>query len=218
MNRSAKELIPAVVSYVVDQGGFVTKTKLLKLLYLFDVEYYRRHRQTFTGFSWKYFHLGPWAKEFDPLLGELVDAGVLNQTSSPRSDYDTKFFKTTEYHDVDRVLGDLKDTGTLRRVLDLWFDSTTGEILDYVYFRTEPMETAVRNEPLDFSIVRETPVETYRRSSSGKSPHEIQLLRREFRQSMEQRTAKQASTFAFTPPRYDEEFFEALEKLETVRL
>ena len=50
-------LIPAVVTWVVEHDSYVTKTKLLKLLYVFDVEYYR-HRSTFTGFGWKFFHLG----------------------------------------------------------------------------------------------------------------------------------------------------------------
>ena len=54
---STEKLIAAVVTWVVEQGSYVTKTKLLKLLYLFDIEYYRVHRQTFTGFSWKFFHL-----------------------------------------------------------------------------------------------------------------------------------------------------------------
>jgi hypothetical protein len=37
------ELITAIVSYVTERGGYITKTKLLKLLYLFDVEFYRAH-------------------------------------------------------------------------------------------------------------------------------------------------------------------------------
>ena len=57
---SIEKLMIAIVSWAVEQGSYITKTKLLKLLYLFDVEYYRVHRRTFTGFSWKFFHLGPW--------------------------------------------------------------------------------------------------------------------------------------------------------------
>ncbi len=41
MNQALVKLIPAIISAVVERGGYVTKTKLLKLLYLFDVEYYR---------------------------------------------------------------------------------------------------------------------------------------------------------------------------------
>jgi hypothetical protein len=56
-------LIQAIVTWIAEHDGYATKTKLLKLLYLFDVEYYRQHRYTFTGFGWKFFHLGPWAAE-----------------------------------------------------------------------------------------------------------------------------------------------------------
>src|SRR6266849_3614938 len=79
------KLIVAIVTWVVDQESYVTKTKLLKLLYLFDVEYYRAHRQTFTGFSWKFFHLGPWAAEFDPTLDGLVAKAALVQQHSNSS-------------------------------------------------------------------------------------------------------------------------------------
>ena len=77
-----EKLIAAIVTWVVGEGSYVTKTKLLKLLYLFDVEYYRAHRETFTGFGWKFFHLGPWAAEFDPALDELVNRGTLLQQRS----------------------------------------------------------------------------------------------------------------------------------------
>src|SRR4051794_32036482 len=77
---TAKNLIAAIISFVKQKGSYVTKTKLLKLLYLFDIEYYRVHRRTFTGFSWKYFHLGPWAAEYDPTLDGLLASGALNET------------------------------------------------------------------------------------------------------------------------------------------
>lgn len=48
MNRTVEQLIPAIVSYVNEHNGYVTKTKLLKLLYLFDVEFFRTNRRIFT--------------------------------------------------------------------------------------------------------------------------------------------------------------------------
>src|SRR5438552_11067713 len=93
MNQHVKQLIPAMVSYINDHDGYVTKTKLLKLLYLFDVEFYRTHRRLFTGFGWKFFHLGPWAREFDPVLTELILEGVLLQVESAKQEYDTKFLR-----------------------------------------------------------------------------------------------------------------------------
>ena len=38
-------LIPAIVTWIAEHDSYATKTKLLRLLYLFDVEYYRKcHR------------------------------------------------------------------------------------------------------------------------------------------------------------------------------
>ena len=51
MNPNLSELILAVVSYVTEHGGYITKTKLLKLLYLFDVEFYRACGRTFNSFN-----------------------------------------------------------------------------------------------------------------------------------------------------------------------
>jgi hypothetical protein len=43
---------------------------------------------------------------------------------------------------------------TFRHIVDQWADRRLGEMLDYVYFYTEPMETVQRGEPLDFSRVQ----------------------------------------------------------------
>src|SRR5713101_6841515 len=129
---STEKLMVAIVTWVVEQGSFVTKTKLLKLLYLFDVEYYRAHRQTFTGFSWKFFHLGPWAAEFDPTLDGLVlDAALVQQRSS--SELETVLYKPAERLDLCEAFGNVKDEFILKGVLRMWGTRTTGEILDYVY-------------------------------------------------------------------------------------
>src|SRR5579885_2481795 len=178
MNPSLPELIVAVVSYVTEHGGYITKTKLLKLLYLFDVEFYRAHSQTFTGFQWKYFHLGPWTKEFDPLLESLLSKDELTEHVSERSEFDTRFLRSGETLDLRRAVANYKDEAILRSVLDTWGPSSTGEILDYVYFRTEPMEYGVRNESLDFSKVLQQIPGPYKRTPSDKPPAEIRALRR----------------------------------------
>jgi hypothetical protein len=212
MNPAVSQLIPAIVSYVNEHGGYITKTKLLKLLYLFDVEYYRIHRRTFTGFSWKYFHLGPWAKEYEEALGNLIAQDNLLESESAKPEYDTKFYRTPQARDIEKVFPSLKDWAALKLVLDTWSESSTGEILDYVYFRTEPMEHGIRNEPLDFRTIQAEQPPKYSRTSSGKTTKEIESLRKKFREGVAGRVS--GTRTAFTPPRYDEEFFEALSKLE----
>ena len=215
MNSQLKEIIPAMVSYVNDHGGYMTKTKLLKLVYLFDVEYYRANRRTFTGFTWKFFHLGPWAREFDPILDELVSGGILTESQSTRPEYDRKFLRTESHYEVPHLFANFRDESALWTVLSTWADSPTGEILDYVYFRTEPMEHGVRNEPLDFSAIPEERPEKYTRSSSGASGTQIARMKRDLANRLSAlQQLHPPKHFDFTPPRYDDEFRVAMAKLD----
>jgi hypothetical protein len=215
MNPQLKQLIPAMVSYINAHGGYVTKTKLLKLLYLFDVEFYRTNRRLFTEFSWKFFHLGPWAREFDPILNELVDDGVLLQIESAKQEYDTKFLRTESRFDFSNLFPSIKEEAPLRTVLNTWGDCPTGEILDYVYFHTEPMEQGIRNEPLNFTLISDERPEKYSRSTSGTSPRDIATAKKQFASKIAAlQKPKPETRFEFTPPKYDDEFLSALAKLD----
>jgi hypothetical protein len=214
MNPIVKQLIPAVAFYVKDKESNLSKTKLLKLLYLIDVEYYRLHQKTFTGFQWKFFHLGPWTNEIDPLLDELVHSGELVSRPYSSQEYDSYNYEAENEIDISSLFTSVKDEGAIKRVLSRWADRSVGEILDYVYFHTEPMEQGIRNAPLDFSLISSQPPERYIRSSSGTSPKEAERLRRAIVDKLASLRNQQTSVFEFTPPRYDEEFSRALSKLD----
>jgi hypothetical protein len=77
------------------------------------------------------------------------------------------------------------------------------------------METGIRNQPLDFSLIRTERSAVYSRSSSGKSPADIRKLRAKFERQQAEKKAREQRPFTFTPPRYDDEYFEAMAKLET---
>jgi len=213
--KAVDNLLPAIVTWITEHDSYATKTKLLKLLYLFDVEYYRRHQSTFTGFGWKFFHLGPWAAEYDPALSGLVAHGILSEQRSSASEYDTAFYKSAERVETRSAFERVKDEAILLEVLKRWGTRTTGEILNYVYFQTEPMEAGIRNQPLDFSLIATNLSAVYSRSSSGKSSAEIRKLRAKFDRRQAEKMANVPRPFTFTPPRYDEEYFDAMGKLET---
>jgi hypothetical protein len=215
MNQALVKLIPGIISAVVERGGYVTKTKLLKLLYLFDVEYYRLFRKTFTELDWKFFHLGPWTAEYDALITSLVESGDVEQYSSQKSEYDTQFFRTPEEREFSKLFATFAEEAPLRKVLNAWADATTGEILDHVYFRTEPMEHGIRNARLDFSYIPQDQPLRYARSSSGTGAKQIKELRRIVRARLAGSGEKK--TFSFTPPRYDELFESEMSRLEEKR-
>ncbi len=212
MNRAVEQLIPAIVSFINEHNGYVTKTKLLKLLYLFDVEFFRANRRTFTRFEWKFFHLGPWTAEYEPIVNKLVANGVLIEQLSSRSEYDTKFFRSSEHHEFSKLFSSFADEAVLRRVLNTWAENSTGEILDYVYFRTEPMEHGIRNERLDFAHIQQEAPSKYVRSSSGATKKDIRRFKEELASRL--KSIETSKTFEFTPPQYDDQFQAEMNRLE----
>ncbi len=214
MNQAVKSLIPAIAAFVKERESYLSKTKLLKLLYLFDIEYYRIHRETFTGFQWKFFHLGPWTNELDPLLDELTASVDLVARPNLKPEFDSKNYEASEEHDTGSLFTSHQDKGALESVLYTWAERSTSEILDYVYFRTEPMERGIRNAPLDFSTIPTQAPEKYTKPTSSTPSSEIARLRREFRERMARLKNREQERFDFTPPRYDEEFLQAIGKLD----
>ena len=88
------------------------------------------------------------------------------------------------------------------------------EILNYVYFQTEPMETGIRNQLLDFSTIPAERPAMYSRSSSGRSAVEIRKLRAQFERCQAEKKANDQRPFTFTPPNYDDEYFQAMARLQ----
>jgi hypothetical protein len=77
MNSEASEIALAILSRVQEKHVFVNKTKLLKLLYLVDIEHYRRFGKTLTEFDWKFYLYGPWTAEYDGLLEGLQQRNAI---------------------------------------------------------------------------------------------------------------------------------------------
>ena len=70
-NQLLRHLISHTVTELTDMGAGFGKTKLVKLLYLMDVENYRRRQETISGLEWCFYHYGPYAFEIDSALNEL---------------------------------------------------------------------------------------------------------------------------------------------------
>lgn len=210
MNPHIAKLISYIISEVKRRGGYVTKTKLLKLLYLFDVAYFRKHRQTFTGFDWKFLLFGPWTNEYDPLLQDLEKGEVI---SIARRDQ-TEFYSTQRRVESEEFIERVADELLLRRVLDDWAEEQTNRILDFVYFNTEPMIHGARFEKLDFSTIPEERPPEYKRTASGKSKKELRALREKLLANSTTRSAPFQPKKTAIKIDYDDVFFEGMRAFE----
>jgi hypothetical protein len=215
MNPKLKELVLAIVSLVTERGVKVSKTKLLKLLYLFDIEWYRTHQDTFTGFNWKFYLLGPWTDEYDPMLDKYDGNGL--EREKTKDAYGTEFIKTDETIRLRDLFQTRDEERILEDMIRTWAKVPTEEILDYIYFRTEPMDEAIRDKPLDFGKVSTAPPRKYRRTKSGLSKQQLNAIRDKASERLEAVRQRERELPEFKPPDYDEAFFDAMDQLEETR-
>jgi len=156
MTGEQEKALRALVSYIVDylraQGASFAYTKVVKLLYLIDVEYCRSVGRTLTGLRWTFHHFGPWDDQLRAVLHGHVE-GI-----EPVEVFTSKGFQATTWRVIDAPDPDIVFKRPLERlvvdrVLNAWGDFETNIVLDHVYRDTEPMHSARFGEELDFGKV-----------------------------------------------------------------
>jgi hypothetical protein len=205
-------LVQAILTRVRDRDGYATKTKLVKYLYLIDLAAYRRTGRSLTGFTWVFHHYGPWTKEYEVLYAEAARCGAIRVRPGTRPDLETEFVDTPERVELGDVIPDVVLEIEARHIVDTWADRRLGEMLDYVYFQTEPMDGVERGEPLDLGKVerQDRPPPAWEPAHGDRGATE--RVRRRIAQVVEGQP--RISTPMATPPRYDREYFDALQILD----
>lgn len=151
MNRieNIKKAIMYFLKRAEEEDYFlVGKVRITKLLYLLDLEYYRDHNTTFTGFNWIFYKYGPYTSEIDVVL---ASAGIYLEEEVISSEKSIKRLKISEPEEIYSVDSTLENY--LYRIWTDWGMESLPKLLDFVYFETEPMIYARRGEPLDFSKI-----------------------------------------------------------------
>ena len=127
------------------------RTKLLKLAYLTEVFYKRLTGKRLTDTDWIFWQYGPYVIDYPKILH--TNAFVFE----PNEGDFQPVLPAENYPQVDV---DLEAKIALLRAMD-FADENLNQLLDFVYFDTEPMTNAGnRGEKLDFDCVR--PEEEYK--------------------------------------------------------
>lgn len=204
-------LVKAILTRVKGRDGYVNKTKLFKYLYLIDLEHYRRTGGSLTKFAWIFHHYGPWAQECESFYSELRHQSEIRVRPGSRPDLETEFVHSSEPKELEDVIDEVGLELAIRRIVDKWADQPLREMLNYVYFHTEPMEDAERGKVLDFSKAeRHVPQPPLRREAPAKAL--VQRMRKAIAEKKSASVPLRPSVF--TPPPYDDSYFEALQVME----
>lgn len=151
-----EDLIQEILKEEWNKGNKQILTiKLIKLLYLAEYEYYKKHRLRLTELRWVFYKYGPFAFELRKVQRNIVnleeeekelDSGMVIKLLGISSAYD--FIE-------DRFISDFEISAIIKNLVSDWKDKSTKELLNYVYHHTEPMIFAERLKEIDFSVIPE---------------------------------------------------------------
>jgi len=153
-----EDVLAYLILEVAERGGTLGKTKLVKLTYLADIEYYARVSRTLTGFRWVYHYYGPYSFDFETALAAL-DLDIPQESVPTTGGYQATVFRVTRPDDLrTRIRLSEQATRVAERVLDRWALEDLYPLLSHVYFDTAPMKGASPGDALDFSTIPPAPV------------------------------------------------------------
>lgn len=149
-------ILPNLILYLVqairEAGGQPGITRLVKLLYLIDVEFYRRRQRTVTGLEWVFYKYGPYAFEIESVLDSL-GMDLTEQDHSISGGRTFRSFTSTGSDIGIDAIGGRPVQIVADSSVEIWGLENLNKLLSFVYFQTEPMIDAQVGMPLDFSTI-----------------------------------------------------------------
>lgn len=212
-----QQLILAIIQEARNSGvAPLLKTALVKYLYLLDV-YVAEERQekTQTFWEWQFLHYGPFSVYAIKDIETLTLQKKISEThaaSSPENDKDFVLYNIADYQKTPSLVdlgipgsAQIKIQGDMKR-----YGRDLTKLLDYVYFKTDPMRNAKPGELLNFAACIKKNPEDYRAVQMKKiSSHAIKKTRNKLRELIEIR--KQKTEIVHGP--YDNIYYSGLETL-----
>ena len=147
------DLTEKYIAYIIQNlSGKITKTQLVKLLYLIDVESVKYVGQPLTDIRWKFHHYGPYDEKLDGRLKNLKSHGIISvETKSKKNNPDETYFLYTytgnKNNQEDFVASQKQIVDT---ILKQFGSFTLNSLLNYVY-ETKPMKIAKKGEYINLN-------------------------------------------------------------------
>lgn len=201
--QALSKLIQYIAFEVQDRDIPILRTRLVKLLYLVELEYYRTQRSRLSDLRWIRYRYGPFSFELSSVTSRV--GFDLQEEEVDFSSGEGIRYQVHEPHNIDKLLT-FNVKSLADRIVARWADEDLGTLLDYVYLETEPMLVASFGEELNFSTV----LHERRRSFLD----DIELSESEINEIRELQKEYHALTGGDRVLGFDPELAKALESLE----
>jgi len=161
-----------------EHGNSLPKTKLLKLAYLIDLTYARRFGKRIIDETWIYYLYGPYIEKY----GEILTEGPFEINEVETEDETIAQLVTLEEF-RSRTNLELELSLIVEKVVSEYGEIPLKELLNYIYFETEPMMNARRRmENLNFGTVQNEAF--YKVKELKISPEDEEEIRKRFREKI----------------------------------
>lgn len=205
-NSFVQDLIQFTVNELIDLDAFPNSTKIIKLLYLIDCDYYRTKGKLLSEIDWVRYKFGPYFFEWPNVIRQT---GLnIEVEEIIRSDYGViKKINTKTESGFERKI-DFGTQSTIERIIKFWALEDLSSLLEYVYFDTEPMQNVKFGEKLNFSKI-DREFNPYRKEKYIKIANEDSI---KIKSMLKERELKREVDLPL--PHYDAFYFNAIKSLE----
>lgn len=215
MEITKEQIVEYITWYATEQDEVLTPIRLVKFLYLADLYYARKFQgRTLTNWPWRFIHYGPFCVEALEAIERAKEMDLIEAIPFESKFDDEEHYlyrcKLEKDHPLHESLP-LAVTVPLENAIKRW-GGDTYQLLDYVYFETEPMENVSYQDLLDFKkakkleIVKQIEMKPLSAEKIKKARHAIEKLKESLKSGLEKTNAAE--------PIYDEIYYRALEIMD----
>ena len=203
--KTLRRLICYIIFQVMDLDGYTTTIRLVKFLYLIDLEHYRRYGRLLTGLNWVYHLYGPYAFELQD-IGESIGYDLKREVFYDRQRRKGVLFRVYEPQVFPTEIGHSNET-MINGLLEVWALQETSDILDYTY-QTEPMLNSLPGKMIDFST---TPI--------GTKYYELNVsinrnVTKSIRENLDRYIQEEETEYVIPRIEHNDNYFEGIQALE----
>ncbi len=128
------------------------RTEILKLLYLTDLDYYKKYGEKYSELNYIFYKRGPWTEKFHHILDDMK-AEEIWETKLKREDgEDFYLYGLTAKPPRYETEIDFDVKTILDQYLFIFKESQLMDLLEFVYMG-EPVSSTERGDPIDFSKI-----------------------------------------------------------------
>lgn len=132
-------MLEKLIQYFVYQTkGYITKTQLVKFLYLADLYSVKWTGKQLTELDWYFYHFGPWNEDIDTALNKMEDQNILQRQPQGNVILINMGSEAGNVEDLQLPLGLKLLLENIRREWAGLNQDKVNQLLEYVY-NTAPM-------------------------------------------------------------------------------